>query len=153
MRGARKRRRAATFIGRASWEDGSRSAPWVGRRDWEELPDPIQMAIAPRSVGDEVEGGETSQGSVDRSPGKTDHGCHLLPTVEGGALVVGDEGEEEEYGRRLRPEAREPALVKQTCVEPAEGVPGLTDEVGPGWGRTGIGHAQRFFRFAWRRAA
>ncbi len=49
---------------------------------------------------------------------------HAFSAVEGGAVSIGGQGEQDEYGSPLGAESRQPVLAEQAIVKPAEAAGG-----------------------------
>jgi hypothetical protein len=64
---------------------------------------------------------ETSESVVDTRSIETEETAHALAAVIGGAVLVGSEGEENEHSGCVGGKTREPPVVKEVGLEPAEG--------------------------------
>ena len=119
----------------------------------EELPDAVRLSGAPRAVRDESELEEAREGAVDAIAVEAEEAPHALATVERRAVLVLLALAADEHGGCVGCEAREPTVVEEVGLEPAEGAAARpAQELGPG--RCGPrflrahGHAPLFL--AWR---
>lgn len=109
----------------------------------QELPHAVSLAEAPGAVGHEAELLETRERFVHLCQGEPEPLAHADAAVEGGSPVVGGEREQGKDGRRVWPQALQPAVMQQTGLEPAEGLARPTQQVRAGRAGRGSPHRER----------
>ena len=101
------------------------------RRRRQELPDTIAPTWTPRPVVDACGVEEALQAEIDLVAGHAEGLGHAIPAEERGAAAVRGEGEQREHSNGVWPDFGEPAVVKQTGRQPAEGALWSPLELGP----------------------
>ena len=118
----------------------------LGCRQGQELPDAVGVCLTPRAVGYDAQLQQSRQSLINFLTTHAQSFSQAPAAVERGAVSIGGQSKQDQYGCSLGAQAGEPAVVQQAILKPAEVAGGLSDEIGSGWrdGRL-LTHALRFW--------
>jgi hypothetical protein len=77
-----------------------------------ELPDAIGVSLAPWSVGNELQVEQSREGLIDVLSRHAKFVGHALSSVEGRAVSIGSQAQEDQHGCALGSEACEPTVAQ-----------------------------------------
>jgi hypothetical protein len=91
-------------------------------------------------VGDETQLQQSRQSLINFLTTHAQFFSHALSAVEGRAVSIGGQSEQDQYGCSLGAQSGEPSVVQQAILKPAEAAGGLSDEIGSGRRDSGLTH-------------